>query len=94
MRSRVAPYRPGQAVPNFGLGASPNWGRLWAVRGPPATTASGRQWPRACWSEVPCVTYVEAAGTAHQFLRNKKQEWEEYRSEVTAFELRKNLPVL
>ena len=32
--------------------------------------------------------------TAHKFLRNKKQEWEEYRSEVTAFELRKNLPVL
>ncbi|CAL9403223.1 hypothetical protein SUDANB106_01512 [Streptomyces sp. enrichment culture] len=31
---------------------------------------------------------------AHKFLRNKKQEWEEYRSEVTAFELRKNLPVL
>ncbi|MFG2235098.1 glutamine synthetase [Streptomyces sp. NPDC048723] len=30
----------------------------------------------------------------HDFLRNKKQEWEEYRSEVTAFELRKNLPVL
>ncbi len=30
----------------------------------------------------------------HHFLRNKKQEWEEYRSEVTAFELRKNLPVL
>jgi glutamine synthetase len=28
------------------------------------------------------------------FLRNKKQEWEEYRSEVTAFELRKNLPNL
>lgn len=28
------------------------------------------------------------------FLRNKKQEWEEYRSEVTAFELRKMLPVL
>ncbi|MET7762171.1 glutamine synthetase family protein [Streptomyces sp. NPDC005336] len=28
------------------------------------------------------------------FLRNKKQEWEEYRSEVTPFELRKNLPVL
>ena len=29
-----------------------------------------------------------------QFLRNKRQEWEEYRQEVTAFELRKNLPVL
>ncbi|EMF02260.1 glutamine synthetase [Streptomyces mobaraensis NBRC 13819 = DSM 40847] len=28
------------------------------------------------------------------FLRNKKQEWEEYRSEVTAFEPRKMLPVL
>ncbi|MFB7932048.1 MULTISPECIES: type I glutamate--ammonia ligase [Streptomyces] len=28
------------------------------------------------------------------FLRNKRQEWEEYRSEVTAFELRKNLPAL
>ncbi|WTU97679.1 glutamine synthetase [Streptomyces sp. NBC_00045] len=33
-------------------------------------------------------------GWEHDFLRNKKQEWEEYRSEVTAFELRKNLPVL
>ncbi|MCM2428813.1 glutamine synthetase [Streptomyces sp. RKAG337] len=31
---------------------------------------------------------------ANDFLRNKKQEWEEYRSEVTAFELRKNLPNL
>ncbi|MYT70708.1 MULTISPECIES: glutamine synthetase [unclassified Streptomyces] len=40
-----------------------------------------------------CVT-SQAAGSVHQFLRNKKQEWEEYRSEVTAFELRKNLPVL
>src|SRR5689334_622082 len=28
------------------------------------------------------------------FLRNKQAEWHEYRSEVTAFELRKNLPVL
>ena len=28
------------------------------------------------------------------FLRNKKQEWEEYRSQVTAFELMKNLPNL
>nr|WP_181800611.1 glutamine synthetase [Streptomyces ipomoeae] len=32
--------------------------------------------------------------TTPNFLRNKKQEWEEYRSEVTQFELRKNLPVL
>jgi glutamine synthetase len=33
-------------------------------------------------------------GNVTHFLRNKKQEWEEYRSEVTAFELRKSLPVL
>ncbi|GGP35114.1 hypothetical protein FHS33_001483 [Streptomyces calvus] len=36
----------------------------------------------------------EVVPDPHHFLRNKKQEWEEYRSEVTAFELRKNLPVL
>jgi glutamine synthetase len=37
---------------------------------------------------------TEVFPTLHHFLRNKRQEWEEYRSEVTAFELRKNLPVL
>ncbi|MFS0694085.1 glutamine synthetase [Streptomyces nitrosporeus] len=31
---------------------------------------------------------------ALHLLRNKKQEWEEYRSEVTAFELKNLLPVL
>ncbi|MEU3856051.1 glutamine synthetase [Streptomyces sp. NPDC028722] len=36
----------------------------------------------------------EVAPGCRHFLRNKKSEWEEYRSEVTAFELRKNLPVL
>jgi glutamine synthetase len=36
----------------------------------------------------------QVAIPSHEFLRNKKQEWEEYRSEVTPFELRKNLPVL
>ncbi|MES9554974.1 MULTISPECIES: glutamine synthetase [unclassified Streptomyces] len=34
------------------------------------------------------------ARSAYKFLRNKKQEWEEYRSEVTAFELKALLPVL
>ncbi len=29
-----------------------------------------------------------------KFLRNKKAEWEQYRSEVTPFELRGLLPVL
>jgi glutamine synthetase len=28
------------------------------------------------------------------FFRDKRQEWIEYRSEVTAFGLRKHLPVL
>jgi glutamine synthetase len=36
----------------------------------------------------------EVAPGRRHFLRNKKQEWEEYRSEVTPFELRKSLPVL
>ncbi len=36
----------------------------------------------------------KAGEEVRHFLRNKKQEWEEYRSEVTAFELRKSLPVL
>ncbi|MCK2143877.1 glutamine synthetase [Streptomyces sp. WAC00276] len=35
-----------------------------------------------------------AGELAKLFLRNKKQEWEEYRSEVTAFELKNLLPVL
>jgi glutamine synthetase len=36
----------------------------------------------------------EVAPGRRHFLRNKQAEWHEYRSEVTAFELRKNLPVL
>ncbi|MEV8352652.1 glutamine synthetase [Streptomyces niveus] len=31
---------------------------------------------------------------SRNFLRNKKREWEEYRSEVTAFELKNLLPGL
>ncbi|EGG49615.1 glutamine synthetase type I [Streptomyces griseoaurantiacus M045] len=38
--------------------------------------------------------FTDATELSLHFLRNKKQEWEEYRSEVTAFELRKSLPVL
>ncbi|QPP09152.1 glutamine synthetase [Streptomyces bathyalis] len=34
------------------------------------------------------------ADSVDHSLRDKTQEWEEYRSEVTAFELRKSLPVL
>ncbi|MGW4035128.1 glutamine synthetase [Streptomyces sp. NPDC004778] len=38
--------------------------------------------------------FVEVSRPPRDSLRNKKQEWEGYRSEVTAFELRALLPVL
>ncbi|WSU44737.1 glutamine synthetase [Streptomyces sp. NBC_01089] len=72
----------------------PSLGRRWAVRGRPVATNNDRQRPSRSWSVGFWAGQPQAAGSAHQFLRNKKQEWEEYRSEVTAFELRKNLPVL
>ncbi|WOP12020.1 glutamine synthetase [Streptomyces cyaneofuscatus] len=37
---------------------------------------------------------MEVRQPRRKLLRNKKQEWEEYRSEVTAFELKNLLPVL
>ncbi|MER6107659.1 hypothetical protein ABT155_05875 [Streptomyces hirsutus] len=37
---------------------------------------------------------AEVASARCHFLRNKRQEWEAYRSEVTAFELKNLLPVL
>ncbi|WTL42064.1 glutamine synthetase [Streptomyces brevispora] len=40
------------------------------------------------------MTCSQVRKSAFHFLRNKKQEWEEYRSEVTAFELKNLLPVL
>ncbi len=43
---------------------------------------------------MPLARLSTAGSTGFQFLRNKRQEWEEYRSEVTPFELRKNLQVL
>ncbi|WP_239092314.1 glutamine synthetase [Streptomyces sp. SID14478] len=57
------------------------------------TTGDHQQPPRRR-SKGGQVGSPQPATEPHQFLRNKKQEWEEYRSEVTAFELRKNLPVL
>ncbi|GAA2333415.1 hypothetical protein GCM10010246_16260 [Streptomyces cuspidosporus] len=50
--------------------------------------------PRRPCSEAAQEGAPHMADLRHDFLRNKKQEWEEYRSEVTPFELRKNLPVL
>ncbi len=37
---------------------------------------------------------TKAASLKHQFLRNKRQEWEEYRRQVTEFERRRLLAVL
>jgi len=69
-------------------------GRLWAVRGHPKRTNDDRQHPLHRRSARAQVESGHMERPAHQSLRNKKQEWEEYRSEVTAFELRKMLPVL
>ncbi|WP_257133641.1 hypothetical protein [Streptomyces sp. f51] len=35
----------------------------------------------------------DVASAPRNFLRNRKQEWEEYRSEAMAFELKALLPV-
>ncbi len=69
-------------------------GRPWAVRGRPRDTNTHQQPPVLGRCDLDQQQEPEASGEARHFLRNKKQEWEEYRSEVTAFELRKNLPVL
>ncbi len=69
-------------------------GRLGAVEGQPAATINDHGAPLGCRSAASEHGLFEDSSTLLNFLRNKKQEWEEYRSEVTAFELRKNLPVL
>ena len=69
-------------------------GRLWAVEGRPKATNDDQ---RRLFGQRPALHRRRSPEVAHgpqHFLRNKKSEWEEYRSEVTAFELRKNLPVL
>ncbi|OPF77896.1 hypothetical protein VT50_0220810 [Streptomyces antioxidans] len=76
------------------MGHAPRWGRRWAVRGGPTTTNNDQRRPCRPRSEAAPTGCPQAADPRHDFLRNKKQEWEEYRSEVTPFELRKNLPVL
>ncbi len=53
-----------------------------------------RRRPDRGWSAALVEQRFAGYEGGRQFLRNKRQEWEEYRSEVTAFELRKNLPVL
>ncbi|WTV21094.1 hypothetical protein OG468_13250 [Streptomyces zaomyceticus] len=69
-------------------------GRLWAVRGRPRGTDNHQQSPVVGRCDLDQQQVPQAGAAVRHFLRNKKQEWEEYRSEVTAFELRKNLPVL
>ncbi|QER98595.1 glutamine synthetase [Streptomyces venezuelae ATCC 10712] len=67
---------------------------MWAVPGPPSVATDTQQQPHGRRSQVLVSAGAEVPSASRHFLRNKKQEWEEYRSEVTAFELRKNLPVL
>ncbi|KES07363.1 hypothetical protein BU52_10175 [Streptomyces toyocaensis] len=69
-------------------------GRLWAVEWRPRATNDDHQRPLGREPALQQRGSPEVTSALHHFLRNKKQEWEEYRSEVTAFELRKNLPVL
>jgi glutamine synthetase len=69
-------------------------GRLWAVEGWPTTTINDQRRLSDRRLALQERRSAEVAQGRRHFLRNKRQEWEEYRSEVTAFELRKNLPVL
>jgi hypothetical protein len=69
-------------------------GRLWAVEGRPRATNNDHRRPLGGQPALHRRRSPEVAPVPHHFLRNKRQEWEEYRSEVTAFELRKNLPAL
>ncbi|WP_202495730.1 glutamine synthetase [Streptomyces sp. SID4982] len=64
------------------------------MRGGPQTANDDQRRPLGYWSALGRPRSREVAPDPCLFLRNKRQEWEEYRSEVTAFELRKNLPVL
>ncbi|MER6331418.1 hypothetical protein ABT298_19225 [Streptomyces sp. NPDC001034] len=70
------------------------WGRLWAVEQGPAPANNDRRQPLDCWLALGWQRSPQVASGPRHFLRNKQAEWHEYRSEVTAFELRKNLPVL
>jgi hypothetical protein len=69
-------------------------GRPWAVNGRPRGTDDDRHPPRQPVPSAVSAAVRTPARLPTHFLRNKKQEWEEYRSEVTPFELRKMLPVL
>ncbi|MER5542115.1 glutamine synthetase [Streptomyces sp. NPDC002589] len=69
-------------------------GRLWAVEGRPKATNDDHRRPRGYQPTLRRRRSREVASGPRHFLRNKQAEWHEYRSEVTAFELRKNLPVL
>nr|WP_238995400.1 glutamine synthetase [Streptomyces cyaneogriseus] len=57
-------------------------------------TNDDHQYPLGRQSALHRRRSPQVAPAPRHFLRNKRAEWHEYRSEVTAFELRKNLPVL
>ncbi|MFF3788354.1 glutamine synthetase [Streptomyces sp. NPDC001933] len=57
-------------------------------------TNDDRRPPLVRRSDTLSYTFAEVIRPARNFLHNEKQEWEECRSEVTAFELKTLLPVL
>jgi hypothetical protein len=69
-------------------------GRLWAVEGQPRATNDDQRRLLTCRSAGRAHTVVQAADLAHQFLRNKRAEWEDYRRQVTEYERRRYLAVL
>jgi hypothetical protein len=75
-------------------GPSGALGRLWAVEGQPRATNDDQRRLPAYRSPSRARTAVHVADSAHQFLRNKRAEWEDYRRQVTEYERRRYLPVL
>jgi hypothetical protein len=66
-------------------------GRLWAARGRPTLTNDARRRRLARRLTAPGGESVQAGIGLHQFLRNKRQEREQYRREVTPYERQRYL---
>jgi glutamine synthetase len=59
-----------------------------------------RSLPGSLWEAIQCVEHSEVVRDAlgehvfHSFIQNKIMEWENYRSQVTDYELKRYLPIL
>jgi hypothetical protein len=70
------------------------WGRLWAVEGQPGMAGNDQRQPLVCRSAASRRRAPQVADCNDQFLRNKRQEWEDYRRQVTEYERDRYLRVL